>query len=312
LTAGSRGWTSGIEKEAVHRRNSRAERYGQRIAAAAISTSGPRMQPTAQRAVRMPAAEVLAIWQEYRSSGSREVRDRLIFAFMPMVRFIVYRKVREIPAQCDVEDFLSCGLEALIHSIDRYDPDKGATLEQYAWTRVHGAVLDELRRHDWAPRSLRRDERAINSARANFVLLNDRQPSRDELAAQVGMSTRELIARLDEVKLAEVGSLNRIVRSDESATIERIDTLESEDRECDPIASAERREAKERFRKAFARLSRQEREVAVLLYVQERTLRDIGERLGVSESRVSQIHTQLRRRLYEQLSGELALFSAVA
>ena len=260
----------------------------------------------------MPAAEVLAIWQEYRSSGSREVRDRLIFAFMPMVRFIVYRKVREIPAQCDVEDFLSCGLEALIHSIDRYDPDKGATLEQYAWTRVHGAVLDELRRHDWAPRSLRRDERAINSARANFVLLNDRQPSRDELAAQVGMSTRELIARLDEVKLAEVGSLNRIVRSDESATIERIDTLESEDRECDPIASAARREAKERFRKAFARLSRQEREVAVLLYVQERTLRDIGERLGVSESRVSQIHTQLRRRLYEQLSGELALFSAVA
>ena len=260
----------------------------------------------------MPAAEVLAIWQEYRSSSSREVRDRLIFAFMPMVRFIVYRKVREIPAQCDVEDFLSCGLEALIHSIDRYDPDKGATLEQYAWTRVHGAVLDELRRHDWAPRSLRRDERAINSARANFVLLNDRQPSRDELAAQVGMSTRELIARLDEVKLAEVGSLNRIVRSDESATIERIDTLESEDRECDPIASAERREAKERFRKAFARLSRQEREVAVLLYVQERTLRDIGERLGVSVSRVSQIHTQLRRRLYEQLSGELALFSAVA
>ena len=126
------------------------------------------------------------------------------------------------------------------------------------------------------------------------------------------MSTSELIGRLDEVKLAEVGSLNRIVRSDESATIERIDTLESEDRECDPIASAERREAKERFRKAFARLSRQEREVAVLLYVQERTLRDIGERLGVSESRVSQIHTQLRRRLYEQLSGELALFSAVA
>ena len=73
----------------------------------------------------MPAAEVLAIWQEYRSSGSREVRDRLIFMFMPMVRFIVYRKVREVPAQCEVEDFLSCGLEALIHSIDRYDPEQG-------------------------------------------------------------------------------------------------------------------------------------------------------------------------------------------
>ena len=80
---------------------------------------------------------------------------------MPMVRHIVYKKVREIPARCDVEDFISSGLEALIRSIDRYDPDKGATLEQYAWTRVHGAVLDELRHQDWAPRSLRRWERNI-------------------------------------------------------------------------------------------------------------------------------------------------------
>jgi RNA polymerase sigma factor for flagellar operon FliA len=224
----------------------------------------------------------------------------------------VYRKVREVPAQCDVEDFLSCGLEALIRSIERYDPDKGATLEQYAWTRIHGAVLDELRRHDWAPRSLRRDERAINRARDEFLATHERVPSHEELALQAGMTPDELTNRLDQVALAEVGSLNRVVRSDESATIERIDTLQSADRDCDPTLAAERREAKERFRKAFARLSRQEREVAVLLYVEDRTLRDIGERLGVSESRISQIHTQLRRRLYEQLSGELPLFTAVA
>jgi RNA polymerase sigma factor FliA len=269
------------------------------------------MDTIGQRAARAPAAEVLAIWREYRSTEDRELRDRLIFMFMPMVRYIVYRKVREVPAQCDVEDFLSCGLEALIRSIERYDPDKGATLEQFAWTRVHGAVLDELRRHDWAPRSLRRDERAINDARERFLSINERQPSREELASQVGMTPSQLTERLDQVALAEVGSLNRIVRSDESATIERIDTLESSDEECDPIAQAERREAKERFREAFARLSKQEREVAVLLYVEDWTLRDIGERLGVSESRISQIHTQLRRRLYEQLSGELPLFKAV-
>jgi len=269
------------------------------------------MEIIGKRAARAPAAEVLATWQEYRQSGDRDVRDRLIFTFMPMVRYIVYRKVREVPAQCDVEDFLSCGLEALIHSIERYDPDKGATLEQYAWTRVHGAVLDELRRHDWAPRSLRRDERTINNAREIFLSIHERQPSREELAARVDMTPAELTKRLDQVALAEVGSLNRIVRSDESATIERIDTLESADEECDPSAQAERQEAKQRFRTAFARLSKQEREVAVLLYVEDWTLRDIGERLGVSESRISQIHTQLRRRLYEQLSSELPLFSAV-
>jgi len=269
------------------------------------------MEITGSPTARTPAPQVLALWQEYRRSGDVKLRDRLIFMFMPMVRFIVYRKVREVPAQCDVEDFLSCGLEALIHSIDRYDPDKGATLEQYAWTRVHGAVLDELRRHDWAPRSLRRDERTINSARESFMAMNERPPERDELAASVGMSPAELTSRLDQVALAEVGSLNRVVRSDETATIERIDTIESSDTSSDPILSAERHEAKQRFRKAFARLSRQEREVAVLLYVEEWTLREIGARLGVSESRVSQIHTQLRRRLYEQLSRELALFTSV-
>ena len=81
--------------------------------------------------------------------------------YAPLVKYIVFKKVRELPARCEVEDFISCGLEALIASIDRYDPEKGATLEQFAWTRIHGAVLDELRRQDWAPRSLRRWERDI-------------------------------------------------------------------------------------------------------------------------------------------------------
>jgi RNA polymerase sigma factor FliA len=270
------------------------------------------METLGKPAVRTPAAQVLSTWHEYRRSGDPQLRDRLVFMFMPMVRYIVYRKVREIPAQCEVDDFPSCGLEALIRSIERYDPEKGASLEQYAWTRVQGAVLDELRRHDWAPRSLRRDERTINEAREAFLSINEREPTREELASMVGMSAPELTRRLDQVALAEVGSLNRIVRSDESATIERIDTLESDDADCDPIVSAERSEAKARFRRAFARLSRQEREVAVLLYVEGMTLREIGTRMGVSESRISQIHTQLRRRLYEQLSGELALFAAVA
>jgi RNA polymerase sigma factor for flagellar operon FliA len=210
-----------------------------------------------------------------------------------------------------VEDFISCGLEALIRSIERYDPDKGASLEQYAWTRIHGAVLDELRRGDWAPRSLRRDERAIEDARESFLSTHQRQPEPDELAAHVGMTTAQLKDRLDQVALAEVGSLNRAVGSEESTTIDRIDTLQSNDRDTDPSVQAERQEAKARFRKAFARLNKQEREVAVLLYVEGCGLREIGKRLGVSESRVSQIHTRLRSRLYEQLSGELSLFSEI-
>src|SRR5271170_2685021 len=240
------------------------------------------MTPIEQQTARTSATEVLSLWKQYKRTGDTKVRDRLIFTFTPMVRYIVYRKIREVPAQCDVDDFLSCGVEALIRSIDRYDPARGATLEQYAWTRIHGAVLDELRRHDWAPRSLRRDERTINTARETFLATHERQPTRQELANQLGMTPSQLHDRLDQIALAEITSLNRIVRTDESATIERIETLPSEDHTTNPLASAERKEAKEHFRKAFARLNKQEREVAVLLYVENQTLRDIGNRLGVS------------------------------
>ena len=102
------------------------------------------------------ADELLALWREYKRAPTPRLRDRIILTMATMVKFIVYRKVREMPAQAEAEDFISVGLEALIQSIDRYDPEKGATLEQYAWTRIHGAVLDEMRRQDWAPRSVRR------------------------------------------------------------------------------------------------------------------------------------------------------------
>ena len=261
---------------------------------------------------RLSAEETLALWRAYKESGDARLRDRLVLTFAPMVKYIVYKKVKEIPARCEVEDFISCGLEALIRSIDRYDPEKGATLEQFAWTRIHGAVLDELRRNDWAPRSLRRWDRDISKARDQFVGLYGRPPTNQELGAALGVSTDDLRRRQDEIARSHVGSLNAMVLSEEDTTIERIDTLESDDREADPEGSAMRDAAKERFRAAFERLSPRDRKVAVLLYVYNLTLREIGEILGVTESRVCQIHGQITKKLREQLSADESLFSEVA
>src|ERR1700758_5110230 len=136
---------------------------------------------------RMSAQETLELWQQYKQSGDARIRDRLVLTFAPMVKYIVYKKAREIPARCEVEDFISCGLEALIRSIERYDPEKGATLEQFAWTRIHGAVLDELRRNDWAPRSLRRWDRDINRAKEQFIGLYGRVPTNGELSDSLGV-----------------------------------------------------------------------------------------------------------------------------
>jgi len=270
------------------------------------------MQLDTRRTGRITAEEALTLWRQYKESGDRRVRDRLVLTFAPMVKYIVYKKVREIPARCEVEDFISCGLEALIHSIERYDPEKGATLEQFSWTRIHGAVLDELRRQDWAPRSLRRWERDINQAREQFIGVHGRRPTRDELAHAIGMTPEDLRTREDEIAASDVTSLNTLVLSDDETAIERIDTLVSDDRFADPEMHTARDQAKTRFRAAFERLPRREREVAVLLYVKNLTLREIGGILGVSESRVCQIHGHLKKLLREQLEEDAGLFSEVA
>jgi len=269
------------------------------------------MQTDGKSRRRISPDDALKLWQEYRKSNDPRLRDRLIMTYAPLVKYIVYKKIRELPARCEVEDFISCGLEALINSIDRYDPEKGATLEQFAWTRIHGAVLDELRRQDWAPRSLRRWERDIARARESFVGLHSRRPSREELADALATTPEELAAREHAITASEVTSLNSLVLGEEETAVERIDTIASKDGRLDPEAAATTTEAKERFRRAFAKLPERDREVAVLLYVKNLTLREIGEILGVSESRVSQIHTQLKDKLRRRLAADTQLFSDV-
>ena len=261
---------------------------------------------------RLSPGDALAVWTEYRRTGDHRLRDRLVMTYAPLVKYIVFKKIRELPARCEVEDFISCGLEALITSLDRYDPEKGATIEQFVWTRIHGAVLDELRRQDWAPRSVRRWERDISRAREAFVSLHGRQPSRPELADALAVEEHELRTREHEITASEMTSLNTMVMSDEDSTVERVDTVMAEDRRVDPEHAAATAEAKGKFRRAFEQLPRREREVAVLLYVKNLTLREIGDVLGVSESRVCQIHNGLKRKLRDRLESENLLFSEVA
>jgi RNA polymerase sigma factor for flagellar operon FliA len=268
---------------------------------ASPSTSRKRISPDA----------ALALWRTYKATGDLQARNRLVMTYAPLVKYIVFKKVRELPARCEVEDFISCGLEALIASIDRYDPEKGATLEQFAWTRIHGAVLDELRRQDWAPRSLRRWERDIHKAREQFTSLHGRRPTREELSEMLAVSPDELRRRQDDIAVSDVTSLNTLVISDDETTVERIDTLAATDARLDPEQAATLNDAKDKFRRAFDTLPQREREVAVLLYVKNLTLREIGDILGVSESRVCQIHSQLKRTLKQQLAEDSLLFSVV-
>jgi RNA polymerase sigma factor for flagellar operon FliA len=252
------------------------------------------------------------LWARYKATGDLRLRNRLVMAHMPMVQYIVSKKVRELPARCEVDDFVSCGLIGLIGAIERYDPGKGATLEQYAWTRIQGAVIDELRRMDWAPRSLRRWERDIHSARQRFSSQYGRAPSREELAEEMGVAVEDVHRKEDEVALAEVVSLNSVVKAsaDNNTEVERLDVVADPDGWADPERAAMSSHGKELFRRAFAGLGDREREIAVMLYLQNMTLREIGEHLGVSESRVCQLHAQIKAKLRARLADDEDLLTA--
>jgi RNA polymerase sigma factor for flagellar operon FliA len=252
------------------------------------------------------------LWREYKESGDIALRNRLVLTYVPLVKHIVYKKIRELPASCEIDDLISCGIETLIGAIDRYDPAKGASLEPYLWTRIHGAVLDELRRRDWAPRSLRRLERDLAKAREAFTGAHARPPTDVELASMMNMSPAELREKEYEIRRSDLTSLSSLAVTASDGRIELIETIQADDPETDPERQAAREEARAKFRRAFERLSPREREVAVLLYVKNLTLREIGEVLEVSESRVSQIHSQLKRRIRERLTSDSALFGELA
>jgi RNA polymerase sigma factor for flagellar operon FliA len=272
-------------------------------------------RPAHDRASRRNGARsdaVLALWHAYRASGDPELRNRLVLTLAPLVKYIVGRKVRELPPQCDCADFISCGIEALMGAIERFDPARSSTLEQYVWTRIHGAVLDELRRLDWAPRSVRRTEREYLKAREEFSVVHRRPPTTEESAAMMGMTVKAFRAHELDVILGDVASLNVPVQTERDGELERIEAVPDQAPRADPERCAERADARARLRQAFARLSERERTVAVLLYVEELTLREIGEVIGLSESRVCQVHHELVRRLRAQLDADEPLFLAAA
>lgn len=259
---------------------------------------------TATSAQRPTASTAEALWRAWIQNGDVAARDRLVLSYAPMVKYLACRKVRELPAHCELDDLVSCGLLALIAAVDRFDPAKGATFEQYAWTRVSGAIMDELRRQDWAPRSLRRSGRAIERARDEWQAKTGRLPSDGELATELEIGVGDLRGQLEGLARADLLSLNTPARgAEESMPVEVGDTIEAPPGEYDPEAAALANERAQVLRDAIASLSEREQTILVLLYVKHLQGAEIGRLLGVSESRVSQILSSIRRTLKEHIES---------
>jgi RNA polymerase sigma factor for flagellar operon FliA len=221
-----------------------------------------------------------------------------------MVNYLASKKVRELPSHCELDDLASCGLVALIEAVDRFNPEKGATFEQYAWTRVSGAIMDELRRQDWASRSVRHFARQIDSARENFFVTNGRAPSETELADVLHISIDDIRKQLEELERADLCSLNAPARAgDDSELLEIGDTVENHEVVSEPERATLAGERAAIVREAIASLSEREQMVLKLVHVDELQGAEIGARLGVSESRVSQILAGARQKLRTRIAA---------
>ena len=259
---------------------------------------------TTTGAQRLTSSEAEGLWRNWKEQRDSRSRDQLVLAYAPMVRYIASRKVRELPAHCELDDLASSGLVALMEAIDRFDPDKGASFEQYAWTRVAGALVDELRKQDWASRSVRREGRRIERARDAYFSRFGTMPTELELAAELDTTVDDLRTSLEDIDRSDVASLNAPARgADDSVPVEVGETIKAAHSELDPESALLGADRNAAMRGAIARLSERERHILSLVHVQELAGADIGRMLGVSESRVSQILAGIRRKLKDQLES---------
>jgi RNA polymerase sigma factor for flagellar operon FliA len=242
------------------------------------------------------------LWRAWRDQRDVGARDRLILSFAPLVKFLAYRKARQLPSHCDIDDLISSGLVALTTAIEQWDPAKGANLDTYLSLRLTGAMVDELRRLDWASRSVRRWERSIGQARLQWQWRHGRSPTLDELAGEIDVSPNELGARLVAVAKAEVLSTNVVVAESDNETIELGDTLVALPDDHDPEASLLAGERIAVVRHAVESLPPRERYLLHLMYVEQLTGVEISRVLGVSESRISQLIRGIRRRLASEIA----------
>jgi RNA polymerase sigma factor for flagellar operon FliA len=251
--------------------------------------------------------EIGQLWRRYKQVRDHAVRDRLILTYAPLVKYVAGRLGAGLPSHVDESDLVSYGLLGLIDAIERYDPGREIKFETYAIQRIRGAIIDELRSMDWVPRSVRSRARDIERAIAYLEAQLMRAPTDEEIAGRLGVSIEELDDSLLEISRSSIAALDELWASPTGSgdAVALVDTIE-DPHSVEPGGEIEKTELKELIGESIASLPEREKLVVTLYYYEELTLREIGEVLGVTESRVSQLHTKAILRLKARLAGAQA------
>jgi RNA polymerase sigma factor FliA len=246
--------------------------------------------------------ELQDLWKTYKSTASMSAREGLILHYSPLVKYVASRVATGLPATVEQADLASYGMFGLIDAIERFDLSRGIKFETYAIPRIRGAIIDELRSLDWVPRSVRFKAREVEKAYTVIEAREKRAPTDAEVAEHLGTSVDELHDIINQISFVSVMALDEMVSGERGEGISLIDTL-ADISTSDLGLGLETSELRAMLSTAINQLSDREKLVVVLYYFEGLTLAEIGEVLGVTESRVCQIHTkavgQLRVKLVD-------------
>lgn len=241
----------------------------------------------------------LELWKNYAKSGSPELREKLILEYAPLVKLVAGRLLMYLGYNVEYDDLVGYGIFGLIDAIDKFDPNKEVKFETYASLRIRGAILDQIRKMDWIPRTVRQRQKKITEAIKEIELRTGKEATDEEIAEQLGISSQEYDDWQSQMKVTGVVSLDEFVEagsdvSDSSSMTSRMDR---------PEEAVEREELKKMLADALASLTEKEQKVVLLYYYEELTLKEISNILEVSESRVSQLHTKALNKMKIKLGG---------
>ena len=241
-----------------------------------------------------------------RAPRSRNRKERqkevALSKYAPLVKYVVDRMALHLPKSVERDDLTSAAIIGLFDALEKYDAGKGTKFETYAIWRIRGAILDELRSLDWASRSIRRKARTVEEAARDLGQKLGRAATEEEVAEALNLSPVELSRLMDEVHGTALVSLSKAVTGDEDQDFIQLEDIVDDPTQTDALELIENEESKEVLMETIDGLPEQQRLVVALYYYEEMTLKEIGEALHISESRVSQIHTRAVKTLKARLA----------
>jgi RNA polymerase sigma factor for flagellar operon FliA len=242
------------------------------------------------------------LWQQYRETGDNSLREKLLINYLPLVKIVAGRIKQTLPQSVQSADLEGAGVRGLVQAVNSYNPERGVKFESYASNRVRGAILDGLREYDWLPRSIRNKSKSLERAFEACETRKGGIPEDDEVAAELGISLDEYYDLLEEVGSLQIVSLD--AEPEKSEGVASYHDVIPDIGTVDPLADLELEEERKLVVKWLQELPEQMRRVMVLYYYEELTLKEIGEVLNLSESRICQVHTAAIHSIRARLQME--------